>query len=267
MKRSKCRVLQSSVEFLGHRVDAEGIHPLESKLKAIVQAPAPKNVQELRSFLGLINYYSKFICNAATILGPLNALLRKEADWSWTQECQRSFDKAKATLVSSDVLMHYDPSLPIKMAGDASAYGVGAVISHVLPDGSERPVAFASRSLSSSERNYAQVEKEALSLVFGVKHFHTYLYGRPFTIVTDHKPLITILGPKKGIPPLAAARLQRWAWTLSYMRSSFVLQVITLTLMVCRVSPLSTLPRTTRTRMHEFSTYRRWRHCPSPHVS
>ena len=76
-------------------------------------------------------------------------------------------------------------------------------------------MAFASRSLSPSERNYAQVEKEALSLVFGVKHFHTYLYGRVFTIATDHKPLTTILGPKKGIPPLAAARHQRWAWTLS----------------------------------------------------
>ena len=108
--------------------------------------------------------------------------------------------------------MDYTPSLPIRIAGDASAYGVGAVISHVLPDGTERPVAFASRTLTSSENNYAQVEKEALSLIFGIKHFHYYLYGRPFTIVTDHTPLTTILGP---IPPLAAARLQRWAWILS----------------------------------------------------
>ena len=112
---------------------------------------------------------------------------------------------AKTTLTSSTVLVHYDPTLPIRLIGDASAYGVGAVIAHILPDGSEHPVAYASRTLTSSERNYAQVEKEALSLIFGVRHFHAYLYGRSFTIVTDHKPLTAILGPKKGIPPLAAA--------------------------------------------------------------
>ena len=139
----------------------------------------------------------------------------KDATWNWNQNCQQSFDQAKSTLVSSDVLIHYDPNLQIRIAGDASAYGVGAVIAHVLPDGSERPVAFAPRTLTSSERNYAQVEKEALSLIFAVKHFHAYLYGRSFTIITDHKPLTAILGPKSGIPPLAAARLQRWAWILS----------------------------------------------------
>ena len=215
VKLAKCRFLQPSVIFLGHRIDADGIHPTDEKLKAIVKAPSPKNVQELRSFLGLINYYGKFIPNAATILAPLNELLRKEAKWNWSQRCQQSFQQAKETLISSKVLMHYDPTLPIRMAGDASAYGIGAVIAHVLPDGSERPVAFASRTLTSSERNYAQVEKEALSLIFGVKYFHAYLYGRRFTIITDHKPLTAILGPKKGIPPLAAARLQRWAWILS----------------------------------------------------
>ena len=215
VKKSKCRFLQPSVIFLGYRIDAEGIHPTQEKLKAIVEAPAPKNVQELRSFLGLINYYGKFIQNAATILAPLNDLLRKDAKWIWAEECQKSFELAKQTLVSSDVLMHYNPDLPIRMAGDASAYGIGAVIAHVLPDGTERPVAFASRTLTSSERNYAQVEKEALSLIFGVKRFHSYLYGRSFTIITDHKPLTAILGPKKGIPPLAAARLQRWSWILS----------------------------------------------------
>ena len=91
----------------------------------------------------------------------------------------------------------------------------GAVISHIAPSGEERPIAYASRTLSKSERNYAQIEKEALSIVFGIKKFHQYLYGRKFTLVTDHKPLLSLLGPQSGFPTLATARMQRWALLLS----------------------------------------------------
>ena len=215
MRRDKCAFLQPSVEYLGHKIDAEGLHALPSKVEAIIRAPAPTNVQELRSFLGLLNYYGKFIPNLATLIHPLNSLLQHGKPWAWTKDCSQAFQQAKEALSSSSVLVHYDPSLPITLAGDASAYGIGAVISHILPDGSEKPIAFASRSLSSSERNYAQLEKEALSLIFGVKKFHQYLYGRKFKLITDHKPLTAILGSKKGIPSLAAARLQRWAILLS----------------------------------------------------
>ena len=211
----KCKFMESEVEYLGHRIDKEGIHATDGKLKAITEAPPPKNVQELRSFLGLLNYYGKFIPNLASLINPLNQLLHKNKRWNWSKECDQCFKVAKQKLVSPNLLVHYDPSLPIKLAADASAYGVGAVISHIMPDQSERPIAYASHTLTSSERNYAQIEKEALSLVFGVRKFHTYLYGRKFTLVTDHKPLTTILGPKKGIPPMAAARLQRWALILS----------------------------------------------------
>ena len=215
LKKEKCIFLAKSVEYLGHQISKEGIQALPSKVDAIAQAPEPKNVQELRSFLGLLNYYGKFIKNLSSILYPINQLLQASHKWEWTQECQEAFTEAKKQLTSSDVLTHYDPDLPINMAADASAYGIGAVISHVLPDGAERPICFASRTLTTSEQNYAQLEKEALALVFGTKKFHQYLYGRKFTLITDHKPLTAIFGPKKGIPSLAAARLQRWAIFLS----------------------------------------------------
>ena len=214
-KRSKCSFLSPSVEYLGHRVDASGLHTMPSKVEAVKMAPTPRNVQELRSFLGLVHYYGKFMPNLATLLHPLNTLLQDGQSWDWTLECEKAFRAAKDSLSSASVLAHYDPSLPIKMAGDASAYGVGAVISHQYPDGRERPIAYASHTLSSAEINYSQIEKEALSLVFGIQKFHSYLYGRQFTLVTDHKPLTTVLGPKHGIPSMAAARLQRWALLLS----------------------------------------------------
>ena len=149
------------------------------------------------------------------MLHPLNNLLKKGQKWVWTDACAVAFTKAKEALVSSQVLIHYDPSLPIRLAADASAYGIGAVLSHVLDDGTERPIAYVSKTLSPSEKNYAQIEKEALALVFGVRKFHQYIYGRKFTLVTDHKPLLAILGPKAGIPSVAAARMQRWAFLLS----------------------------------------------------
>ncbi len=189
------------VEYLEHQVDESGIRLLPEKVEAITNAPAPKNVQELRSFLGLLNNYGKFIPNLSEMLHPLNQLLKDKQKWTWTDECITAFQQAKDQLVSAKVLTHYDPALPITLAADASAYGIGAVISHTYPDGTERPIAFISRTLTTSEKNYAQLEKEALSIVFGVKKFHQYLYGRKFTLVTDHKALTAILVPKKGFPP------------------------------------------------------------------
>lgn len=164
LRKEKCQFFMGSVEYLGHRIDKSGIHPTTGKLRAISEAPVPRNVQELRSFLGLLNYYGKFIPNLASLIHPLHKLLCKKVPWKWSDPCDQAFNRAKEALVSSKVLVHYNSSLPLKLAGDASAYGVGAVISHIMEDGTEHPIAFASRTLSSSEKNYAQVEKEALSL-------------------------------------------------------------------------------------------------------
>ena len=215
LKRGKCSFMEPLVRYLGYLIDKEGLHTTPEKVQAILRKPVPKDVKQLRSFLGLVNYYGKFIRNLSTIVQPLNRLLCRNTPWKWSDECQDTFETLKERLASSEVLVHYDPALPLKLDCDASAYGVGAVLSHIFPDGEERPIAYASRTLTETERGYAQVEKEALSLVYGVKKYHQYLYGRKFLLVTDHKPLLTILGPKKQLPTLAAARLQRWAVLLS----------------------------------------------------
>ena len=215
LKLEKCQFLKPRVVYLGFEFDATGIRPVESKIDAVRNAPTPKNVSELKSFLGMIQYYHAFLPNLASILEPLHALLRKDAKWTWSEKCQKSYDMCKAHLTSDGLLVHYEIDRELRLACDASSYGLGAVISHVMDNGEERPIAYASRSLKPSERNYAQIEREALSIVFGVKKFHQFLYGRKFTLITDHKPLLAILGPKSGIPTLAAARMQRWAIILS----------------------------------------------------
>ena len=217
VKVEKCKFMEPSVEYLGHCIDSSGVHTTTEKVKAILNAPVPQNAQQLRSFLviGLLHYYGKFVDNLSSLLHPLNQLLKAGSSWKWSAKCYKAFQQAKERLASAPVLAHYDITQKLKLAADASSYGIGAVISHVYDNGSERPIAYASRTLSRSEKNYSQIDKEALALIFGVQKFHTYLYGRNFILVTDHKPLVMLLGPKKAIPPLAAARLQRWAIILA----------------------------------------------------
>ena len=215
LKRAKCEFLLSSVEYLGHVISAEGLRTSDSKVKAILKAPAPQNVADLRSFLGLVNYYAKFLPDLATVLAPLYQLLQKHKKWKWNEEQAKSFQEVKDLLKSSRVLMYFDDSLPLVLACDASPHGVGAVLSHKLVNGDERPISFASRSLTAAEQKYSQLDKEALAIIFGVKRYHQYLYGRHFELKTDHKPLTHIFSEKKGVPVMASARVQRWALILS----------------------------------------------------
>jgi hypothetical protein len=215
VSQEKCTFFADNVEYLGFVIDKKGLHTSDSKVKAIRDAPVPRNVSQLKAFLGLINYYGKFIPNLATILHPMYNLLRKDVRYKFDRKCLNAFNVAKQKLISSPVLAHYNPELPLKLSCDASSYGLGSVLSIKQPDGTECPIAYASRTLSKAEQNYSQIDKEALSLVFGVKRFNQYLWGKHFTLVTDHKPLTSIFGPKRGLPVFAASRLQRYALFLS----------------------------------------------------
>ena len=210
VNQAKCKFLQDSVEYLGHVISASGLQQSPAKVEAIINMPAPEGSTQLRSFIGMAQYYARFMPNLATELAPLHHLLKKDVPWQWTETEQDAFEKVKSLLLKDNILVHYDPDLPLVLASDSSSYGLGAVLSHVMPDGSERPIAYASRSLSVREKKYAQIEKEALSIVWGVKKFQTYLEGRRFSLITDHKPLKYIMDPGKAVPVTAAARLQRW---------------------------------------------------------
>ena len=214
-KREKCIFQAKEVSYLGHRIDAEGLHPLEEKVRAIVEAPRPRDVRELKAYLGLLNYYGRFLPNISTVLAPLHLLLGKNCTWKWGRDQEEAFSESKKLLQSSTVLIHYDPKKELLLTCDASPYGIGAVLSHRLNDGSDKPIAFASRTLAPAEKKYAHIEREGLAVVFGVKKFHNYLSGRSFQIISDHKPLQALFGEHKAVSSVASARIQRWALTLA----------------------------------------------------
>ena len=215
LRLAKCLFMQPEVTYCGYVISGDGIQPVAAKVDAIRNAPEPKDVSQLRASLGMLNYYHRILPDVATILEPLHQLLRKGSKWQWQKEQQKAFAKSKELLQSAELLVHFDPAKELVLATDASDYGVGTVLSHKMEGGTERPIGYMSRSLNGAERNYSTLEKEALAIIFGVKKFHQFLYGHSFTIKTDYKPLEGLLNEEKGIPALAAPRIQRWALTLS----------------------------------------------------
>ncbi|UYV81644.1 K02A2.6-like, partial [Cordylochernes scorpioides] len=214
INKNKCLFVKNEIEYLGHKINELGIYPLKDKLACIKNYPVPKNITELKSFLGFLSFYSKFLPNLSDLAYPLYNLLKKNVKWSWNAGTDRSFNSCKNALDETTCLSHYSLNLPLILSCDASQVGIGATLSH-LKDGEERPVCFISRTLNVHERKYSQVEREGLAIVFAVNKLKNYLFGRKFTIYTDHKPLITIFGDKTNLPPLIANRLHRWALTLS----------------------------------------------------
>ena len=215
LKQIKCQFLMSSIQYLGVRVSDAVVETVQEKIDPVLDAPPPRDTGKLRSFLGAVTFYARFLPDMSTVAAPLNKLLQKREPWRWTATEKRSFNELKRRLASAPVLAHYDGRRPVKLITDASPHGVGAVLVQVGEDGEERPVRFASRSLSKAEKAYSQFDREGLGVIFGVSRYKQYLWGRRFTLVTDNKALTSILGPKANAPALATARLHRWALLLA----------------------------------------------------
>ena len=220
----KCQFRVTSIRFLGHMISTEGLHPDPSRVDDILETAAPTDLATLRSFLGLSSYYARFIHDYATVTEPLRALTRKNTAFEWSPAAQKAFDHVKHEIAHATALHLFDPELPTIVETDASAYGLGAVLLQVK-DGQEFPVAFASKTLCDAERNYSVGEKEALACVWACEKWFTYVWGRRFTLRTDHQSLCTLLatrGTNRQSMRIArwSARLMRFNFAVEYCRGS-----------------------------------------------
>ena len=190
LKPSKCSLFQERVKFLGHIVSPDGIECDPEKICDVDKWPVPKNVTDVRSFLGLASYYRRFIPCFAQLASPLTSLTKKNQTFEWTSECQVAFDSLKDQLVTSPILAYPSRELEHEFVldTDASDYGLGAVLSQKI-NGEEKVIAYASRTMNSAQRNYCTTYKELLAVVTFTQHFRHYLIGRHFTIRTDHSSL------------------------------------------------------------------------------
>ena len=179
--RTKSSFAQTEIQYLGHIVSAQGIRPDPRKVSAVQSWPVPQNLHDIRSFLGLCNYFRKFMDHYSSVAHPLTNLTKKSVGWSWTGRCQDAFEKLKALLTAAPLLRTPDESKPYEVVTDASDLGLGAVL---LQDG--HPVAFESRKINFAELNYTTTEKEMLAVVHALRVWRCYLEGAEFTVFTDH---------------------------------------------------------------------------------
>ena len=218
----KCEFSKPSVTFWGSIISKDGVKPMLERVQAIADMQAPTNITELRRFLGMANQLGKYTKDLAELSTPLRDLLGKESAWLWGPSQEEAFCAVKRVLCSPEVLALYDAELETIISADASSHGLGAAILQKQRDGSVRPVAYASRSLSPTEQRYAQIEKEALAATWACEKFHEYLIGlEKFTLQSDHKPLIPLLGDNKPLTDLPP-RIQRFRMRLMRFRYSII---------------------------------------------
>lgn len=201
---NKCEFLKRELKYLGHLITDKGVKPDPSKIEAIKKYPIPKTKTEIKSFTGLLGYYRRFIKDYAKILKPMTKCLAKDEQVIIDKEYKECFEKCKNLLSNDPILQYPDFTKPFIVTTDASNYAIGAVLSQG-PIGRDKPVAYASRTLSKSEIKYSTIEKEFLSIIYACKQFRPYIFGTHFTIVTDHKPLLWLHKLKDN-----NLKLQRW---------------------------------------------------------
>ena len=207
LNKSKCQFGKHQVAYLGHILTNHGLKPDPKKTLAVKNMPSPANKEDLQCFLGMITYLSKFIPHFSQIASPLRQLLEKDTAWQWHHEHEQSLLKLKELATSAPVLAYFKPDRPVTLSVDASSKGLGAVL---IQD--DHPLAYASKSLTNTQQQYAQIEKEMLAVVFGCIRFHGYIYGVPnVTVESDHKPLESILKKPLCQAPL---RLQKMIMTV-----------------------------------------------------
>ena len=221
LNKDKCEFRKPELKFLGHIINQYGTKADAEKTSAVVNMRTPTNITELRRFMGMVNQLGKFSPNIADLSQPIRPLLSKRAAWLWGPQQDKAFEDIKKELTKPTVLTFYDPKADTKVCADASSYGLGAVLMQ-KHSGSWKPVAYASRSLSETEKRYAQIEKEALASTWACEKFSIYLLGKSFLIETDHKPLVPLLGSKNlhDLPPRVLRfrlRLARFDYSISHV--------------------------------------------------
>jgi len=208
LKASKCKFFCTSLVYLGYTVSREGILPDPSKIEVIKTLPVPRNIRGIRQFLGICNYYRRFVKGFSEIATPINNLLKAGETFKWTPECQKSFEKLKETLMQSPLLIYPDFLKPFKLLTDASTTGLGVILAQDW-DGRERVVAYGSRSLNRAEKNYSTTDRECLAIVWGIEQYRPYLFGQKFEVITDHSALKWLFAIREP-----TGRIARWVMKL-----------------------------------------------------
>ena len=218
---AKCRFAEEEINYLGHRVNKDGIQPDQAKIEPITKLPTPQNTHDIRALLGMLGYYRRFIKNFATVAEPLTRLLKANTKFEWGTEQEQAKAMLLRAIISEPILAYPDFSKTFIIQTDASDVGVGAVLSQ-MQDGLEHPIGYASETLDSVKRNYSATEKEAYAIYWAVNHFRPYIYGRKFQLQTDHKALEYIFNGKTTNQKLLrwALSIQEFNFEVSYKRGS-----------------------------------------------